>query len=51
MKDVSLMHGYEIMRMERIKATGMKGSFLWCVPSCLRITQNVFFPFVSLRDR
>ena len=34
-----------------MRATGTKGSFLWSVFFCLRITQNVFFPFVSLRDR
>ena len=37
--------------MESIEATGMKGSFLWSFFFCLRIIQNVFFPFVSLRDR
>ena len=38
--------------MESMEAMGMKGSFLWSVFSfCLRIMQNVFFPFVSLRDR
>ena len=34
-----------------MEATGMKGKFCGVVFFCLRITQKVFFPFVSLRDR
>ena len=49
MKDVSLMHEYKNGKHE---GYGNKRKFfLWSVFFCLRITQNVFFPFVSLRDR
>ena len=47
MKDVSLMHGCENGKHE---GYGNEGSFCG-VFLCSEITQNVSFPFVSLRDR
>ena len=49
MKDASLMHGYE-----NGKHGGYGNERKFFVERfffCLRIMQNVFFPFVSLRDR
>ena len=45
-----MLHRCTDMRVESMKATGMERSFCDVFSFCSRITQNFFFPFVSLRD-
>ena len=49
MKDASLMHGYD--NAEHGGYGNERKFIVECFFFCLRIIRNVYFPFVSLRDR